>query len=137
MKIKSETILACLACAAFTAILACSMAHDQHAKDQHNKTPKSKHENIDSTKIETKRDTVFVLDYKPRSKYCKSQTYTTNKSGQEYKIEKHHNIPVERGDEIVIDIKKTTTPEGQSWTNYELVKNLTTEKLKLKYINKR
>ena len=137
MKIKSETILACLTCAAFTAILSCSMAHDQHAKDQQDKTLKSKHENVDSIKTETNRDTILVLDYKPSSRYRSSQTYATNKSGQEYKIEKYHNIPVERGDEIVIDIKKTTTPEGISRTEYELVKNMTTEKLKQEYINKR
>ena len=111
MKIKPETILTCLACAAVTAILACGMVHDKHAKDQQDKTLKSKHENVDSIKTETKRDTILVLDYKPSSRYRNSQTYATNKSGQEYKIEKYHNIPVERGDEIVIDVKKTTTPE--------------------------
>lgn len=91
----------------------------------------------DTTKIETKRDTVLVLDYKPAARYIQSTTYATNKSGNEYKILKYTNLPVERGDEIVIDIKKTTPPEGKSWTEYELVKNMTTEKLKQEYMRKR
>lgn len=91
----------------------------------------------DTTKFETKRDTVLVLDYKPRAKHSQSSTYATNKSGNEYNIRRFDNLPVERGDEIIIDIKKTTHPDGKSFTEYELVKNMTTEKLKQEYMNKR
>lgn len=91
----------------------------------------------DTTKIETKRDTVLVLDYKPRSKHSTSTTYATNKSGNEYNIRRIDNLPVERGDEIIIDAQTYTAPDGKSWTEYELVKNMTTEKLKQEYMNKR
>lgn len=91
----------------------------------------------DTTKIETKRDTVLVLDYKPRAKHSQSTTYATNKSGNEYKILQFTNLPVERGDEIVIDMQTHTTPDGKTRTEYKLVKNLTTEKLKQEYMKKR
>lgn len=90
----------------------------------------------DTTKIETKRDTVLVLDYKPRAKHSQSTTYATNKSGTEYKILKFTNLPVERGDEIVIDVQTHTAPNGDTRTEYELVKNMTTEKLKQEYMRK-
>ena len=91
----------------------------------------------DTIKIETKRDTVLVLDYKPRAKHSYSTTYATNKFGYVYKIGDPKNLPVERGDEIVINVHKHTAPNGDTRTEYELVKNLTTEKLKHEYMNKR
>ena len=91
---------------------------------------------IDSTKTETKRDTVLVLDYKPRAKHSHSTTYATNKFGYVYKISEPKNLPVERGDEIVIDVHKHTEPTGQTWHTYDLVKNMTTEKLKQEYMKK-
>ena len=90
----------------------------------------------DTTKIETKRDTVLVLDYKPRAKHSYSTTYATNKFGYVYKINDPKNLPVERGDEIVIDVHKHTAPNGDTRTEYELVKNMTTEKLKQEYMKK-
>ena len=129
---KNNTTIKSLCCIllALTMFMGCTNSTPQAQKT----TPQTI---ADTTKIETKRDTVLVLDYKPRSKHSQSTTYATNKSGTEYKIRKVTNLPVERGDEIVIDIKKTTSPEGKSWTEYELVKNITTEKLKQEYMNKR
>ena len=48
----------------------------------------------DTIKIETKRDTVLVLDYKPRAKHSYSTTYATNKFGYVYKIGDPKNLPV-------------------------------------------
>lgn len=106
-------------------------------------TPKTKAEKTteipvaDSTKIVTYRDTVLVLDYKPRAKHVPSTTIVSNKSGKTYKWNERKNLPVERGDEIVIDVRKVLSPDDKTWTEYEIVKNLTTEKLKQEYMNKR
>lgn len=136
MKIKTDDIISFILIAAITSTIPLAMSCEQRAKDEHDKTFKPATENVDTIKIETKRDTVLVLDYKPRAKHSQSTTYATNKSGYEYKIHKFTNLPVERGDEIVIEIKTTTPPEGNSQTEYELVKNMTTEKLKQEYIKK-
>lgn len=106
-------------------------------------TPKTKAEKTteipvaDSTKIVTYRDTVLVLDYKPSANHSLATAHTTNRSGQEYKIRTLKNPPIERGDEIVIDVRKVLSPDDKTWTEYEIVKNLTTEKLKQEYMNKR
>ena len=136
MKIKTDDIISFILIAAITSTIPLAMSCEQRAKDEHDKTFKPATENVDTIKIETKRDTVLVLDYKPRAKHSNSTTYATNKSGYEYEIRKITNLPVERGDEIVIEIKTTTPPEGKSHTEYELVKNMTTEKLKQEYIKK-
>lgn len=129
---KTNTYIKSLCCIllALTMFMGCTNNTSQTQKT----TPQTI---ADTTKIETKRDTVLVLDYKPRSKHSQSTTYATNKSGTEYKILKITNLPVERGDEIVIDMQTHTTPDGKTKTEYKLVKNLTTEKLKQEYMKKR
>lgn len=129
---KTNTYIKSLCCIllALTMFMGCTNNTPQTQKT----TPQTI---ADTTKIETKRDTVLVLDYKPRSKHSQSTTYATNKSGTEYKILQFTNLPVERGDEIVIDMQTHTTPDGKTRTEYKLVKNLTTEKLKQEYMKKR
>ena len=129
---KNNTTIKSLCCIllALTMFMGCTNNTPQTQKT----TPQTI---ADTTKIETKRDTVLVLDYKPRSKHSYSTTYATNKSGTEYKILKFTNLPVERGDEIVIDVQTHTAPNGDTRTEYELVKNMTTEKLKQEYMRKR
>lgn len=129
---KTNTYIKSLCCIllALTMFMGCTNNTSQTQKT----TPQTI---ADTTKIETKRDTVLVLDYKPRAKHSQSTTYATNKSGNEYKILQFTNLPVERGDEIVIDMQTHTTPDGKTRTEYKLVKNLTTEKLKQEYMKKR
>lgn len=129
---KTNTYIKSLCCIllALTMFMGCTNNTPQTQKP----TPQTI---ADTTKIETKRDTVLVLDYKPRAKHSQSTTYATNKSGTEYKILQFTNLPVERGDEIVIDMQTHTTPDGKTRTEYKLVKNLTTEKLKQEYMKKR
>lgn len=129
---KTNTYIKSLCCIllALTMFMGCTNNTPQTQKT----TPQTI---ADTTKIETKRDTVLVLDYKPRAKHSQSTTYATNKSGNEYKILQFTNLPVERGDEIVIDMQTHTTPDGKTRTEYKLVKNLTTEKLKQEYMKKR
>ncbi len=129
---KNNTTIKSLCCIllALTMFMGCTNNTPQTQKT----TPQTI---ADTTKIETKRDTVLVLDYKPRAKHSQSTTYATNKSGTEYKILKFTNLPVERGDEIVIDVQTHTAPNGDTRTEYELVKNMTTEKLKQEYMRKR
>lgn len=129
---KTNTYIKSLCCIllALTMFMGCTNNTPQTQKT----TPQTI---ADTTKIETKRDTVLVLDYKPRAKHSQSTTYATNKSGTEYKILQFTNLPVERGDEIVIDMQTHTTPDGKTRTEYKLVKNLTTEKLKQEYMKKR
>ena len=128
---KTNTYIKSLCCIllALTMFMGCTNNTSQTQKT----TPQTI---ADTTKIETKRDTVLVLDYKPRSKHSQSTTYATNKSGNEYKILQFTNLPVERGDEIVIDMQTHSTPDGKTRTEYKLVKNLTTEKLKQEYMKK-
>ncbi len=137
MKIKANDVFSFIAVTALTLTVAWAMSCEQQTKDKRKAMFKQPTEKIDSTKTETKRDTVLVLDYKPRAKHSQSTTYATNKSGREYKILKYTNLPVERGDEIIIDVQTRTAPDGKSSTEYELVKNMTTEKLKQEYMNKR
>ena len=129
---KNNTTIKSLCCIllALTMFMGCTSNTPQTQKT----TPQTI---ADTTKIETKRDTVLVLDYKPRAKHSQSTTYAANKSGTEYKILKFTNLPVERGDEIVIDVQTHTAPNGDTRTEYELVKNMTTEKLKQEYMRKR
>ena len=129
---KNNTTIKSLCCIllALTMFMGCTNNTPQTQKT----TPQTI---ADTTKIETKRDTVLVLDYKPRSKHSYSTTYATNKSGTEYNIRKPTNLPVERGDEIVIDVQTHTAPNGDTRTEYKLVKNMTTEKLKQEYMRKR
>lgn len=129
---KNNTTIKSLCCIllALTMFMGCTNNTPQTQKT----TPQTI---ADTTKIETKRDTALVLDYKPRAKHSQSTTYATNKSGTEYKILKFTNLPVERGDEIVIDVQTHTAPSGDTRTEYELVKNMTTEKLKQEYMRKR
>lgn len=136
MKIKADAVLTFIAVTALTSTIAWAMYQDQQAKDKRDAMFKQPTEKIDSTKTETKRDTVLVLDYKPRAKHSYSTTYATNKFGYVYKIGDPKNLPVERGDEIVIDVHKHTAPNGDTRTEYELVKNMTTEKLKQEYMKK-
>ena len=94
-------------------------------------------ERIDSTKVTTHRDTVLVLDYKPKTGSAYSHIHTTNKSGQFYEWQQRGNLPVERGDEIVIDVHDKTYPDGNTYKTYDFVKNLTTEKMAQEYTKKR
>ena len=98
------------------------------------KRAKANQERIDSTKVTTHCDTVVVLDYKPCAKHVPSTTIVSNKSGKTHKWHERENLPVERGDEIVINVNTYTPPEDQGWTTYQFVKNLTTEKLKQEYM---
>lgn len=136
MKIKADDVFTFIAVTALTSAMAWAMSCEQQAKDKRDAMFKQPTEKIDSTKTETKRDTVLVLDYKPRAKHSYSTTYATNKFGYVYKINDPKNLPVERGDEIVIDVHKHTAPNGDTRTEYELVKNMTTEKLKQEYMKK-
>ena len=92
---------------------------------------------VDSTKVATHRDTVLVLDYKPKTGSAYSHIHTANKSGQFYEWLQRGNIPVERGDEIIIDVHDNTYPDGNTRQTYDFVKNLTTEKMAQEYINMR
>ena len=132
-----DAMLPFLVSAGLTSAIILALQHD--AKAQHNREEalKPKTETVSPTETTTHRDTVLVLDYKPYSKYRFSTTHATNKSGKDYKIENPTNLPVERGDEIIIDITTKNTSDGRTYTNYTLIKNLTTETMKQKYINKR
>lgn len=92
---------------------------------------------IDSTKVTTHRDTVLVLDFKPGTGSGYSHIHTANKSRHFYKWQPRGNLPVERGDEIVIDVHDNTYPDGKTKQTYDFVKNLTTEKMAQEYVNKR
>ena len=94
-------------------------------------------ETIDPAKLISYVDTVIVVNYKPYTKGYPSITHTINRSGKKYNIQQKGNLPVERGDEIIISIRTGTTPEGKTITDYKLVKNITTEKLTQEYMNKR